>query len=214
MQESYHLFPAAASVASTAPANFSSVSENGASGGVVSGVAATYLNANRNMLSQYTTPQTAGVAASSPISTSSATPPPPASSATVSSASPQPGIGNDQFWFTFFLICTPGVVTVTNFLTDSSANWSASENSVATSTSASLSDYSRFASYNGMAAAAAARESAYFGSAGAAAAAANSFPYAAYAQNMMNWNSYSLATYQGLQREGVTYGKNLRMMTS
>ena len=97
MQESYHLFPAAASVASTAPANFSSVSENGASGGVVSGVAATYLNANRNMLSQYTTPQTAGVAASSPISTSSATPPPPASSATVSSASPQPGIGNDQF---------------------------------------------------------------------------------------------------------------------
>ena len=85
---------------------------------------------------------------------------------------------------------------------------------MATSTSASLSDYSRFASYNGMAAAAAARESAYFGSAGAAAAAANSFPYAAYAQNMMNWNSYSLATYQGLQREGVTYGKKLRMMTS
>ena len=87
---------------------------------------------------------------------------------------------------------------------------------MATSTSAStsLSDYSRFASYNGMAAAAAARESAYFGSASAAAA-ANSFPYAAaYAQNMMNWNSYSLATYQGLQREGVTYGKNLRMMTS
>ena len=61
---------------------------------------------------------------------------------------------------------------------------------------------------------AAARESAYFGSAaaGAAAAAANSFsPYAAAyaAQNMMNWNSYSLATYQGLQREGVTYGMHI-----
>ena len=75
----------------------------------------------------------------------------------------------------------------------------------------SLSEYSsRFASYNGLtasAAAAARAETAYFGS---ATAAANSFgPYAAAyaAQNMMNWNSYSLATYQGLQREGVTYGK-------
>ena len=49
------------------------------------------------------------------------------------------------------------------------------------------------------------------GAAAAAAAAANTFsPYAAAytnAANMMNWNSYSLATYQGLQREGVTYGK-------
>ena len=49
--------------------------------------------------------------------------------------------------------------------------------------------------------------------AGAAAAAANTFsPYAAAyanAANMMNWNSYSLATYQGLQREGVTYGKTI-----
>ena len=101
MQESYHLFPAAASVASAASTNFSNVSENGASGGgAVSGaVAASYLNANRNMLSQYsTTPQTAaaGVAASSPISTSSATPP-PSTSATVSSASPQPAIGNQYF---------------------------------------------------------------------------------------------------------------------
>ena len=73
--------------------------------------------------------------------------------------------------------------------------------------------FSRFASYNGLtgAAAAAARDSPYFGSASAAVA-ANSFgPYAAaYAatQNMMNWNSYSLATYQGLQREGVTYGRS------
>ena len=61
---------------------------------------------------------------------------------------------------------------------------------------------------------AAARESAYFGSASAAAA-ANSFgPYAAAyaAQNMMNWNSYSLATYQGLQREGVTYGKSTTLV--
>ena len=72
-----------------------------------------------------------------------------------------------------------------------------------------------------MAAAAAASRAdpaSYFGSAaaagnlaGAAAAAANTFsPYAAAyanAANMMNWNSYSLATYQGLQREGVTYGK-------
>ena len=35
-------------------------------------------------------------------------------------------------------------------------------------------------------------------------------PYAAaYAQNMAAsaWNSYSLATYQGLQRAGVTYGE-------
>ena len=73
-----------------------------------------------------------------------------------------------------------------------------------------------------MAAAAAASRAdpaSYFGSAaagisaGAAAAAANTFsPYAAAyanAANMMNWNSYSLATYQGLQREGVTYGKNI-----
>ena len=83
---------------------------------------------------------------------------------------------------------------------------------MATSTAPSLSEYSsRFASYNGLTASAAAAarsaETAYFGS---ATAAANSFgPYAAAyaAQNMMNWNSYSLATYQGLQREGVTYGK-------
>ena len=87
------------------------------------------------------------------------------------------------------------------FLLDST-NWTTSENP-ASSASSALSDYSRFSAYNGMAAAAAARESAYFGSAAAA-----HMPYAAaYAQNMMNWNSYSLATYQGLQREGVTYGK-------
>ena len=52
------------------------------------------------------------------------------------------------------------------------------------------------------------------GAAAAAAAAANTFsPYAAAytnAANMMNWNSYSLATYQGLQREGVTYGKKYK----
>ena len=89
---------------------------------------------------------------------------------------------------------------------------SLSSTTVASSTAPSLSEYSsRFASYNGLTASAAAAarsaETAYFGSASAA---ANSFgPYAAAyaAQNMMNWNSYSLATYQGLQREGVTYGK-------
>ena len=52
------------------------------------------------------------------------------------------------------------------------------------------------------AAAAAARESAsYFGS--------SLSPYAAYAaQNMMSsWNSYSMASFQSLQRAGVTYGR-------
>jgi hypothetical protein len=32
-------------------------------------------------------------------------------------------------------------------------------------------------------------------------------PYAAYAQNMASaWNNYSIATFQGLQRAGVSYG--------
>jgi len=64
--------------------------------------------------------------------------------------------------------------------------------------------------YNAAAAVAAAahRESsaAYFSSA-AAAASLNPYAAAAYAQNMMNsWNGYSIAAYQGLQREGVTFG--------
>ena len=48
--------------------------------------------------------------------------------------------------------------------------------------------------------------SSYFGSAHAAAALG---PYAAY-QNMMsmNWNSYSMASFQSLQRAGVTYGEH------
>ena len=34
-------------------------------------------------------------------------------------------------------------------------------------------------------------------------------PYAAaYAQNAMAWNTYSMQTFQGLQRAGVTYGRN------
>ena len=49
------------------------------------------------------------------------------------------------------------------------------------------------------------------GAAAAAAAAANTFsPYAAAytnAANMMNWNSYSLATYQCLQQEGALIEK-------
>merc|ERR1711935_1027989 len=50
----------------------------------------------------------------------------------------------------------------------------------------------------------------YFSSmAGSAAMHATSHlnPYAAYAQNMMNsaWNTYSMATFQGLQRAGVTF---------
>lgn len=50
--------------------------------------------------------------------------------------------------------------------------------------------------------------SSYFGSPSAASSALN--PYAAaYAQNMMNsWNSYSMASFQSLQRAGVTYGTN------
>ena len=49
---------------------------------------------------------------------------------------------------------------------------------------------------------------AYFSS--AAAASLNPYAAAAYAQNMMStWNGYSIAAYQGLQREGVTYGKLL-----
>ena len=48
---------------------------------------------------------------------------------------------------------------------------------------------------------------AYFSS--AAAASLNPYAAAAYAQNMMStWNGYSIAAYQGLQREGVTYGKS------
>ena len=47
----------------------------------------------------------------------------------------------------------------------------------------------------------------YFSSMGGMASHLN--PYAAYAQNMMSsaWNTYSMATFQGLQRAGVTYGK-------
>ena len=104
--------------------------------------------------------------------------------------------------------------------TDPSASSSPSVNSAAVS--AALDPY-RFASYNShMAAAAAARaESAsYFGSAAAHGAAASALthgaasaltPYAAYAaQNMMhNWNSYSMASFQNLQRAGVTYGRTL-----
>ena len=67
------------------------------------------------------------------------------------------------------------------------------------------------AAYNGqqaMAAAQAAARESYFGSHWASSLgtyAANANANAA----MMNypWNSYSLAAYQGLQREGVTYGK-------
>jgi hypothetical protein len=58
--------------------------------------------------------------------------------------------------------------------------------------------------YNAAAAAAAHRESssAYFSS-----ASFNPAAYAAFAQ-MSSWNNYSIAAYQGLQREGVTYGRN------
>ena len=50
----------------------------------------------------------------------------------------------------------------------------------------------------------AAREAPYLG----AAAAFGS--YAAYAQNMMSWNNYNaMASFQSLQRAGVTYGKNI-----
>ena len=69
--------------------------------------------------------------------------------------------------------------------------------------------------YNAAAAVAAAahRESsaAYFSSA-AAAASLNPYAAAAYAQNMMStWNGYSIAAYQGLQREGVTYGMTVSL---
>ena len=74
---------------------------------------------------------------------------------------------------------------------------------------ASLDSFSSVA-YNGqhaMAAAQAAAREAFYGSHWA-----SSLGYAANANAnaaMMNssWNSYTLATYQGLQREGVTYGK-------
>ena len=73
------------------------------------------------------------------------------------------------------------------------------------------------AAYNGqqaMAAAQAAAREAFYGSHWA-----SSLGYAANANAnaaMMNssWNSYTLATYQGLQREGVTYGKPFSCLTS
>ena len=78
---------------------------------------------------------------------------------------------------------------------------------------ACLDTFSSAAAYNGqqaMAAAQAAAREAFYGSHWA-----SSLGYAANANAnaaMMNpsWNSYTLATYQGLQREGVTYGKYIR----
>ena len=59
--------------------------------------------------------------------------------------------------------------------------------------------------HNRFTASAAAAASSYFGSHAAVSALG---PYAAY-QNMMsmNWNSYSMASFQSLQRAGVTYGE-------
>ena len=186
MQESYHLFPTATAPsvlpnASGAPSIGSNFLENNGNGGSIL----------PPQYSRYNSITTVGTTAASPsVSTTSATPPPPPNTSVSTtpanaSHSPQPPSTNSHE------------------TSSASSNWSDN-----------LSEYSsRFASYNGMAAAAAARETAanYYSSAaaGAAAAAANTFsPYAAaYAQNMMSWNSYSLATYQGLQREGVTYGK-------
>ena len=60
--------------------------------------------------------------------------------------------------------------------------------------------------HNRFTASAAAAASSYFGSHAAVSALG---PYAAY-QNMMsmNWNSYSMASFQSLQRAGVTYGES------
>ncbi|XP_059087717.1 transcription factor GATA-4-like isoform X3 [Tigriopus californicus] len=55
-----------------------------------------------------------------------------------------------------------------------------------------------------------ARESPYLGAHGASAVTAALNPYAAYAQNMMNWNSYTtMASFQSLQRAGVTYDPSM-----
>jgi hypothetical protein len=51
------------------------------------------------------------------------------------------------------------------------------------------------------------RDSTYFSSMAAGGMASHLNPYAAYAQNMMNWSTYSNLAYQGFQRAGVTYGQ-------
>eukprot|EP00095_Tigriopus_kingsejongensis_P008012 maker-scaffold269_size230758-snap-gene-1.44 protein:Tk08012 transcript:maker-scaffold269_size230758-snap-gene-1.44-mRNA-1 annotation:"gata-binding factor a isoform x1" len=52
--------------------------------------------------------------------------------------------------------------------------------------------------------------SSYWGAHGASAVTAALSPYAAYAQNMMNWNSYTtMASFQSLQKAGVTYDPSM-----
>lgn len=113
-----------------------------------------------------------------------------------STSTPQPGpSGVDEE--------IPTTSTSTPTATPPPSSWTATTTASSTTNTVVSDPYRQFASYSSAVARESAAASSYFSPHAAGALGS----YAAYAQNMMNWNSYSMASFQNLQRAGVTYGK-------